>query len=154
VTGAPVIIFLSNVNFGRVDTMGLEVALDYTIGPAWNFEFNYSWLDFDPKELLLANPLGANAPDNKLNAGVVYTNGRFTGSAYYRWFDSFRWEEGTLNGPVPSYNVVNVIGLYDLSEALEIGVNVSNLFDDQHWEMFGGDVMELRAMAHVAYRWR
>ena len=151
--GSPVIIFLSNVNFGEVETMGLELSLDYAIGRNWNLDANYSWLDFDAKSQLIANPLAANAPDNKANLGVTYVGGRFTGSAYLRWFDSFRWEEGTLDGPVPSYSVLNVVGLYDASDNWQVGVNVSNLLDDEHYEFFGGDLMELRAIAHVTYRW-
>ena len=42
---------------------------------------------------------------------------------------------------------------YALTDDFEVGLNVSNLFDDEHIEAFGGDVIERRALASVTYRW-
>ncbi len=123
------------------------------MGDRWTLEANYAWFEHVVKDELEFAPLGANAPPHKVNLGLVYVGDRFSGSARYRWSDDFRWEEGVINGPVPSYGVLNVVGVYELPGSWEIGVNVSNLLDDRHYEFFSGDIMELRAVAHVAYRW-
>ena len=34
-----------------------------------------------------------------------------------------------------------------------VGVNVANVFDDEHWESFGGDLIGRRVLGHVEYSW-
>jgi hypothetical protein len=40
-----------------------------------------------------------------------------------------------------------------LTKRLTLGVDVANLFDNAHYEMFGGDVLRRRALAHLTVGW-
>ena len=153
-SGEPVFVLSSVGNFGLVDTQGLEISLDYALGSHWRLEFNYSWLDFDVRQEFAGAPLESNSPENQFNVGLNYADDRFSGAVRYRWVDAFQWAEGiTLRGPVPSYGVVNLVASYDLSEAWEVGVNVSNLFNDRHYEIFSGDLLERYVLGHVSFSW-
>jgi len=154
VDGRPIFLLRSNANFGRVETQGVELSLDYPLSDGWALEANYSWFDHVVKDELDIAPLGANAPEHKLNIGLAYLSERFSGSVGFRWSDAFLWQEGVINGVVPSYGVLNVAGVYDLSSSWELGLNVSNLLDKKHYEFFSGDIMGIRAMAHLAYRFK
>jgi outer membrane receptor protein involved in Fe transport len=56
-------------------------------------------------------------------------------------------------GLVPRYNVSDLNASYRLSKRWEVGANVSNVFDQRHYEMFGGDVLGRRALMHLAVTW-
>ena len=71
-------------------------------------------------------------------------------SVGYRWVDGFEWRSGVHVGPVPSYDVIDVSGFYDLSPKVRLGWNVSNLFDKNHYQMFGGDLLRRRAVASIS----
>ena len=149
----PIFPLYSLTNFGLVDTQGVEVSLDVALARGLALELSYSWLDFDTREELVEVPLVANSPENKVHVGLTYVADRFDVGVRYRWSDSFAWRDGIVNGPVPSYQVVNLVANYRLTDSWSVGVNVSNLFDDQHYEFFSGDVVKRRALAHVAYSW-
>jgi outer membrane receptor protein involved in Fe transport len=34
-----------------------------------------------------------------------------------------------------------------------LGLNVANLFDDKHWETFGGDILRRRALGSLQFKW-
>jgi hypothetical protein len=36
---------------------------------------------------------------------------------------------------------------------ITIGVNASNVFDHEHWESFGGDIIGSRALGYVSLTW-
>jgi len=42
---------------------------------------------------------------------------------------------------------------YRISDSLEVGVDVSNLFDEEQFQTFGGDLVTRRALGHIAYSW-
>lgn len=149
----PIFALSTIVNFGRMDTQGAEVALDHSLGRRWRLTFNYSWLDFDIKDELAEAPIEPNGPEHKFNLGLTYAGERVSASVHSRWVDSFRWAEGLLRGPVPSYQVVNLAGLYRFSDAWEIGLNVSNVLNDVHYEAFSGDLLERRVLGHVGFSW-
>jgi outer membrane receptor for ferrienterochelin and colicins len=153
ITGDPIFVLNTIVNFGRVETQGAELALDVSIDRQWSFDANYSWLDFNVRDELAEAPLESNGPKHKVNLGLTYNDKRISAAVHYRWVDSFRWSEGLVRGPVPSYDVVNVAGIYRLSDSWELGVNVSNLFDDVHYEAFSGDLLERRVLGHLGFSW-
>jgi len=49
--------------------------------------------------------------------------------------------------------VADLSASYRLSDRWEIGLNVANLFDHEHWQSFGGDLLRRRALGSVAFRW-
>lgn len=153
ITGDPIFALNTIVNFGRVDTQGAEVALDLSLHRHWSLDANYSWLDFEVQDELAEAPLESNGPEHKANLGVTYSDEHLSAAVHYRWVESFRWSEGLVRGPVPSYEVVNLAGVYHLSPTWEVGIHVSNLFNDVHYEAFSGDLLERRVLGHLGFSW-
>ena len=56
-------------------------------------------------------------------------------------------------GEVPSYHVTNLDASWDVNDHWRVGLNVSNLFNEEHYEAFGGDILERRALLHVTGSW-
>ena len=85
--------------------------------------------------------------------GVTYAHPRFAASFHHRWVDSFTWASGLFVGPVPSYHVSDLNASYSLTQRLQLGANISNVFDQRHYEMFGGDILRRRALVHIGVTW-
>jgi len=153
--GTPILAAASYTNFGDVDTQGIDIGLNIYASQGWRYNFAYSWFDFDIKNNLpgLSQLLLPNSPENKLAAGVAYVSKRFDVSVNGRWVDDFRWAVGPFQGDVKAYTTVDLTGNYYFNDHFHIGLNVANLFDDQHWESFGGDLLGRRALGHVAFTW-
>lgn len=149
----PIFALNTIVNFGEVETRGAEVSFNHALNRRLSLDFNYAYLDFEVQDELPEAPLAANGPEHKANLGLTYNHRRLSASANLRWVDDFRWAEGLLRGPVPSYEVLNVAGIYDVTDAWQVGLNVSNLLDDVHYEAFSGDLLERRVVAHVGFSW-
>jgi hypothetical protein len=48
---------------------------------------------------------------------------------------------------------VNVAANFRITDFLGVGVDVSNLLDDEHYEAFGGDILSRRAIGFVTITW-
>ncbi len=152
-TGEPLIVFLAITNFGRLDSDGLEVGIDYAIDRDWTLEASFSLLDFEVREELTLAPINSNAPDQKGYLGLTYDRGRLAGSVRYRWVSDFRWSEGVIDGVVPSYSVLNLGANYAVNDSWSLGVNVSNALDDVHYEVFSGDLIRRTWLVHSSFSW-
>lgn len=150
--GQPTLV-LSYANAGMVDTQGIDLGVNYYITSAWVADFNYSWFDFEVKEAQVGDQLLPNAPETKFSAGLAYNGGRFSASAKYRWVDDFAWAAGVFVGFVPSYDLVDLGVSYRITDNLQVGVDVSNLLDEDHYQAFGGDIVDRRALGHVSFSW-
>ncbi len=153
--GAPILAAASYTNFGAVDTQGVDLGLNFYVDDQWTVNFSYSWFDFDIKDSRpgLDRILLPNSPENKASAGVSFASARWNASLSGRWVDDFLWAVGPFQGPVPSYTTFDLNGNYDINKTVQIGLQVSNLLDDNHWESFGGDVLARRALGNIAFRW-
>lgn len=152
--GSPILAAVSYTNFGQVDTQGVDVGFNMFATDNWRVNANYSWFDFDIKEELPGDPLVPNAPEHSMSAGVQYLASRWDLGVSWRWVDDFQWVVGTIfNGTVPSYDVLDVTANYRVTDNVEVGLNVSNVTDDEHFESFGGDLIGRRALGHVLFRW-
>ena len=150
ITGLPLVKAVTYTNFGDVDTQGIELGLNVDLGSGWNMNVIYNWFDFDVKEQLAADPLLANAPENQYGLGFNYVADKYNGSLKYRHVDGFDWAAGVFRGPIPSYDLVDFTGSYNINDQITVGINISNLFDETHYQLFGGDLVERRALAHVS----
>ena len=88
-----------------------------------------------------------------MSGGVAYENRRLNASADFRWVDGFRWSDGFFLGNVESYSTVDIAAAYPLSSHVSVILNVTNLFDDRHWETFGGALLRRRALGSLQYGW-
>jgi len=151
--GQPIVALASYTNFGKVDTQGADIALNYYVSNHWLVDCSYSWFDFKVKQQAVGDQLLPNAPEHKVNAGLTYTGDKFAGSLKVRWVDGFPWAAGIFAGEVPSYEVVDLSASYRLTQGWEVGLDVSNLLDKKHWQSWGGDLLKRRALAHVTFSW-
>ena len=150
--GRPQIVY-SLGNVGLVTSRGVEVEGAVKPRPEWSLDASYTWFDFtliDAQPGLEPKP---NAPRNRVTFGATYARSRFAVSFHHRWVDGFTWASGLFVGPVPSYHVSDLNGSYNLTKRWEIGANISNVFDRRHYEMFGGDILRRRALAHLTVLW-
>jgi outer membrane receptor protein involved in Fe transport len=152
IDGKPALVF-SYANAGKVDTQGVDVAFNYYATNHWLADLSYSWFDFDVKQQDERDQLLPNAPKNKATAGLTYNADRWSGSVKYRWVDEFPWAAGIFVGNVPSYSLVDLGLIFKLNASWQLGLDVSNLFDKEHWESFGGDLLSRRALANVSFSW-
>ena len=153
--GSNILAAASYANFGDVDIQGLDLGLTYVIPSGWRATSTYSWFDFNPagqapgtEGLLLPN-----APAHAFGLGVAYERNRIGASLDFRWVDDFRWADGFFLGTVESYSVVDLAATYPLSRAVSVTANVSNLFNDRHWQTFGGALMKRRLLVGLQYDW-
>lgn len=153
--GTPIFAAASYTNFGNVDTQGVDIGLDCPATEAWTVSFAYSWFDFEIEQDApgLEQILLPNTPEHKASLGVTYVGEAWDARVSGRWVDDFRWIVGPFQGDVDSYTSVDLGGNYHVDEHWSVGLDVSNLFDDEHWEAFGGDLLGRRALGHVAFRW-
>ena len=152
--GAPIFALLSLGNFGTATTQGIELSSLTILPSGWRIELGYSWFDADVEVSSPETPLEPNTPPHQASAGVVYTAPRFDAGGRVRWVHEFDWVSGVFAGPVPSYTVVDAQTNVQLTRQLTLGVDVANLFDNDHYEMFGGDLLGRRALAHLTFGWR
>ena len=153
--GSNILAAVSYTNFGRVDTQGTDVGLSAALPGGWRGSFAYSWFDFTTR-----NPLTGfeamvlpNSPEHTVSVGGGYARERLDADITLRWVDTFRWSVGPFQGDVPAYLTADLTANCTLPAGLRLGVNVTNLFDDAHWEAFGGDVIRRRALLSVGYLW-
>ncbi len=146
-TGGP-LFTLSRGNAGEVDLRGAELGLSVSATKDLFVTFDYSWFDFDKD--VAAGITTANAPKNSLSSMVTFKRSRTRASIGYRWVDGFEWNSGVHVGHVPSYDLVDVSGFYDVTSKVRLGWNVSNLFDKNRYQLFGGDLLRRRAVASIS----
>ena len=144
---------VSYTNFGEVDTQGVEVGLNTNLSDEWLLSFNYSWFDFDINEQLAEDPLSANAPEHQFGTSLTYLAPKWDAGLKFRHVDGYLWAAGAFRGDVPSYDLVDFTASYRFNDSLEVGINASNVLDENHWQVFGGDIIERRILGHIKYRW-
>jgi len=151
--GSPILAAASYTNFGEVETQGIEAGLSHYVAEDWLFEATYTWFDFDVQRQIQADPVAPNAPENKGSVGISYLGDVFDVSLKGRFVEGFEWRAGVFQGDIPSYQVANLTANWHVTPSWTVGLDVSNLFDDEHYEAFGGDILERRALGHVRYSW-
>jgi outer membrane receptor protein involved in Fe transport len=150
--GYPQIVY-SLGNVGLVTSRGVE--LEGVVRPQreWSVDASYTRFDFTIVEAPPGLEPKPNAPRNRVTFGTTYTRLPFAVSFHHRWVDAFTWASGLFVGPVPSYHVSDVNASYGLTKRVELGANVSNVFNQRHYEMFGGDILGRRALARLSVGW-
>jgi iron complex outermembrane receptor protein len=151
-SGAPALVF-SYTNAGKAETQGIELGINYYVTDQWTVGANYNWFDFEIKSSRVGDQLLPNSPENQASATLAYVSSRFDFNVGYRWVDGFRWAVGPFLGNVDSYDVVDVGANFSVGEHVVLGVNVSNVLDNEHWESFGGDLLGRRALGTVTFDW-
>ena len=152
--GRPIFALLSLGNFGSARTQGFELSSMTLLPSGWRVDFAYSWFDASVEVDSPETPLQPNTPAHQTSAGVHYATGRFDAGGRLRMVDGFDWVSGVFAGPVPSYVVVDLQARFPLPrQHVTVGIDVANALDNDHYEVFGGDLLGRRALAHVTVDW-
>jgi outer membrane receptor protein involved in Fe transport len=144
---------LSLGNFGTADTQGVELGAVSMWPSGWRFDGSYTWFDSSIHGASPETPLSPNTPPHQAAFGASYAAPRFDAGVRYRWVDAFDWVSGVYAGPIPAYGIVDAQLNVPVTPRLTAGVNASNLLDNHHYEMFGGDVLRRRALTYVMVTW-
>ena len=119
----------------------------------WRLDVAYSWFDASVDVDSPETPLQPNTPAHQASAAVHYASERFDAGGRLRVVDGFDWVSGVFAGPVPSYAVVDLQARFPLRQHMTVGIDVANALDNDHYEVFGGDLLGRRALAHVTVDW-
>ncbi len=153
--GSNILAAVSYTNFGTVNTQGIDLGINHYFNDHLKLAFNYSWFDFEIDTALpgLDSLLLPNAPENSFGAGFSYTARRWDTQLNFRWVDNLRWSAGVFQGDVLSYSTFDFAAHYSLTEHWKTGLYISNLFDNQHWEAFGGALLRRRMLFDLQFSW-
>ena len=151
--GSPAFAVLSLANFGKAETEGVELSATAHLSGGWRFDASYAWFHFTIADAPADVPLLPNTPRHQAAAAVTYVTPAFDAGLRYRWVDGFEWVSGVYAGPVPAYGVADLQINCPVTPHLALGVDVANLLDHPHYEMFGGDLLRRRALAQTTVSW-
>jgi outer membrane receptor protein involved in Fe transport len=151
--GSPAFVLLSLGNFGRARTQGLEIGTTTILPRQFRVEVSYTLFDYDLTLQAPDVPILPNTPRHQASFGLSYVAPWFDAAVRYRWTDGFEWLSGVYSGPVPAYSLIDVQGAYLITKRLRAGIDASNVFDNDHYEMFGGDLLGRRVLAHLTTSW-
>jgi outer membrane receptor for ferrienterochelin and colicins len=129
-------------NAGKVTEMGAEVAVNYYLGDSWTIDANYSWFDFRVIERSEKDILLPNAPKIKVNGGVTFRGLRgLSANVSVKYVPPFDWAAGIYQGRILTYTLLNFSASYRFSPLVGVGLNVNNVLDRVHYEIFGGSLI-------------
>ncbi len=153
--GTPALI-ITPTNIAEVIERGLELGISYYLSNQLTITANAAWLGFRVVEnSLTAQKIVPNTSPRRYNIGLSYTEPRrFDASIMLRYADGFPWVAGLFEGYVPAYAVVNLNAGYYLSDDLRLSINIFNLLDRAHYEIFGGTILRRYATAALSYELR
>ncbi len=134
-------------NAGKVNEAGFELAANYYFSDNWHIDANYSQFSFEVLEKAQNDILLPNSPDYKMNLGITYSHpAGHEVNLSMKYVPGFEWAAGIYRGPIKPYTLVNLTGTVVLSPMFSANLNVSNLLDKQHYQIFGGSLLGRRAM--------
>jgi iron complex outermembrane receptor protein len=151
--GAPIVAAASYTNLAKSRLQGGEIGLQYFVTPSVNLDIGFSALEFTPDVPLTDPIVTANAPPRAVTVGLSYQGGPIGVSGRYRWAAAFDWNGGAFRGPVPAYSTADLAASYAMTPRTTIRLNVANLLDNQHYEIFGGDLLQRRALVSLIQTW-
>ncbi len=96
---------LTYLNFGKVETYGVDVGINYYFNSSLNLVLNYSYFDFslDKSDLkndgnkngrVDENDLAINTPTHKISAGLGLSKQKYFGNVFLRWVDEYDFFSG------------------------------------------------------------
>ncbi len=151
--GSPIFAIASYTNFGHVRVQGTEVSVDYFPNDRLRADTGFAWTDFATRRDFPDQPLSSNTPPYSARLGLSYADSTRTAAVTYRWSDQFTWIGGIFRGPVPSYSVADVAMSYKVVSRTRVSLNVTNLFNKRHYEIFGGDILRRTALVTLIQEW-
>lgn len=147
--GSPAVV-QSFANAGEAVVRGVDVGIRAHLAARWDSTLAYSLLDFALERQAPGDVLVANAPDHRLALTLAYAGPGLRAAVGWRYQPELEWAAAGSRGIVPQVSDVELALGRRLGGDWELGVRVSNLFDRQRYETFGGDVLRRRALLSIA----
>lgn len=83
-----------------------------------------------------------NTPPHRLNASITYdVPESFDVSLQMNYVDDYEWLAGIQFGTVPTYTLFNLSAGYDVTEQMNMGLYIYNIFNTTHYQVFGGTLI-------------
>lgn len=141
---------LSYTNAGKVNEWGLELGVNYYITDEILLKGNWTYFDFDVKDQVVGDVLLSNTPQNKFNLGLSYDGAQgIDFGITLKYVEGYEWAAGVFQGKIPEYTLVNLAGGYKVNRSVRLGLTITNLLDNGHYEIFGGSLIGRRALGSV-----
>ncbi|MBT4344847.1 MAG: TonB-dependent receptor plug domain-containing protein [Flavobacteriales bacterium] len=133
-----------------VTTQGASIGINYYIHSNYSINGNYSWNKLNLKGT--DDPIipAYNTPENKFNLSLTgrdlhFSNTNklfrdFSFSINYKWVEEFMFEGSPqFTGIVPTYDIIDIQISKNISEInANIKIGATNLFNNNHFEVYGG----------------
>ena len=135
-------------NAGKVNEYGFEVAVNYYLTNEIVIDANYSYFEFDVIEKDANDYLLPNSPKFKINGGITYYHPEGHDiSLKVKYIPTFPWAAGIFrDGDVLSYTMINLGGTFRVNNYLSFNLNVTNLLNQEHYEILGGSLLRRRTL--------
>lgn len=143
---------ISPTNIGLINEYGVELGVNYYVTNNLLVSANFASLSYDIVEnKVAAQKIVPNTSPVRVNLGAQYEEkGMFDVGVSIHGAKGFEWVAGLVQGSVPEYWVVNFNAGYNFTKELRLGVNVFNLLDRAHYEIFGGTILHRYATAELS----
>jgi iron complex outermembrane receptor protein len=143
-------IVVSYSNKGLVNERGLELSFNYYLTDEFLISANWSYFDFDIEEQQEGDILLPNNPKHKFGYSIRYTNPNgFDVELSGRSLQAFDWAAGVFAGRIPEYHLFNLSAGYQITQRYRAGLTVTNLFDRQAYQIFGGSIVGRQLIASI-----
>ena len=143
-------IVLSYGNVGTVDEWGVELGSSVSLTPTLTVSASYTWYNFAIRQNLVSNVLTSNTPHNKGTVALDYAGRQgIEVSVDARVVAGYPWSTGIWEGYVPPSQTANLFAGYRINPHLRAFANVSDLFDQRRFEVYGGAVIGRCLLAGV-----
>jgi len=137
----------SYTNAGKVNEAGYDIGVNYYLSDSWLVDLNFSYFTFEVVERHPNDVLLPNSPKWRTNGGITYTHpDGHDVSLKLKYVPTFEWAAGIYRGTIPSYALLNLGGSYKLTSAIGLNLNITNLLNRSHYQIFGGSLLGRRAI--------
>ena len=143
-------VVLSFANVGTVDEWGVEFGSGIALSRALTVSTSYTWYNSAIRHNVAGNVLSPNTPHNKGAISLAYAGRQgIDVGVDARIVSGYHWTTGLWDGDIPASQMVNLSAGYRINPHLRVFANATNLFDQQHFEVYGGSVIGRRVLAGV-----
>jgi outer membrane receptor protein involved in Fe transport len=142
----------SYANAGLVNEAGLEMGVNYYLSSEFLLRGTFCYYSFEILEKETNDVLIPNSPKYRTSGALVYSHpdGHDVAVAI-KYVPTFEWAAGIFRGDIPAYTLIDLAGTYAFSEHLKFNLNISNLLDRDHYQVFGGSLIGRRALLIASY---
>jgi len=141
-------VVLSFANVGTVDEWGVEFGSSISLSRVLTTSASYAWYNSAIRDNVAGNVLSPNTPRNKGVISLTYAGRQgIDVGVDARIMSGYHWTMGLWDGDIPASQMVNLSAGYRINPHLRVFANATNLFDQQHFEVYGGSVIGRRVLA-------